>query len=369
MMPVDGIIVLLPLDADDDPAAAIISDEHLEWTGRVSDLKGQIGEEQHAIIPATAIVPASLSTFRRIAAQGLEPKQQLAVAKIHAQEAAITPVQSSASFADDGRVNVATVDLTRLLSGLEQLEAMGLNVDAAVPVGALLAPPEGELWRGSLGDDTFLCSRDLCCPDDPALAMALFGANAPKMVSADQIHAALLATVERPLPNFIDGLTFRRKSARWLTDSNRQWVKRLAIFALVLSVVSGLTHWAKLQWAISRENSAALTAAQTIDPAITDLEKSEAAVDAALARRGIERSKPSMLLAIVWQSVKSNDNVILTNVSVDDAGLLTATLSAPDSNSINSALIAIQRAGYKITAKPRRDQSGATLVDLTVRAP
>ena len=101
----------------------------------------------------------------------------------------------------------------------------------------------------------------------------------------------------------------------------------------------------------------------------TDVAVAEAAVNAAIARKGIERAKPVTLLAIVWQSVRTSDNLALTDATLGDDGLLKATLAAPDTESINAALLSIERAGYQITATPRRDQSGTILADLTLRAP
>ena len=50
-------------------------------------------------------------------------------------------------------------------------------------------------------------------------------------------------------------------------------------------------------------------------------------------------------------------------------GILNVVLAAPDANAVNRALIAIQQDGYRITATPRQDASGATLVDMTMRMP
>ena len=133
--------------------------------------------------------------------------------------------------------------------------------------------------------------------------------------------------------------------------------------------MSAVAYWIKLQWAISEENELALTAAQKVDPAITDIAQADARLEAALASKGASGGRASMLAAIVWQSTRSADNVSLNDLRVGKDGMLSATLAAPDSNGANAVVLAIQRAGYTITATPRRDPSGLTLVDLTVRMP
>ncbi len=109
--------------------------------------------------------------------------------------------------------------------------------------------------------------------------------------------------------------------------------------------------------------------AQSIDPSIADVSQAEAAIAATLARNGVERAKPAMLVAILWQAVKSSDNLAIAELNLGDDGILKATLAAPEAESINAALRSIERSGYRITAKSRSDQTGAILADITVKAP
>ncbi|HEV7233851.1 MAG TPA: hypothetical protein VGN36_06360, partial [Sphingorhabdus sp.] len=62
-------------------------------------------------------------------------------------------------------------------------------------------------------------------------------------------------------------------------------------------------------------------------------------------------------------------NVSVRELRFGADGILTVVLAAPDANSVNRALIAIQQDGYRVTATPRQDTSGATLVDMTMRMP
>jgi general secretion pathway protein L len=362
------LLCLLP-EGSEDATCYVARAGEIAWSGRFADLGDQFDAENLPAIPVTIIVPATRSTFRRIEAKGLEPKQELAVAKIAAAEAAIGNVHVAASFDEQGRIAVATVDQAWLQAAIERLIAEGHNVVAAVPVGALFLPPSGEIWRGIVADEPILFGSDFSCLEEPELTNILFNGLEPKAISDEQIEQALVQISHTKKPDFMESLRIRLAAKPLLDGENRKWAKRLAVLAVGLLVAAVLVHWARVEWATSRENDRALAAAQQIDPAISDIETAETAVEAALARKGIERGQPSMLIAIVWQAVRTNENVALTSISLQNGGLLNATLAAPDSASANAALIAIQRAGYKITAKPRSDQSGTTLVDLTVRAP
>lgn len=365
----DAIISMLPLADGDDPATWFIGGGDATWVGRLSEVAAELELTQLETISAIAIVPASYSLYRRVEPQGLEPQQELAVARLQAQERAIGAVQATASFDSDGSIQLATVDAQLLNYGIDRLASHGLMISAMVPVGAMFQPGIDDVLRVHFGGHTALISADLCCPDEPALASAIFGDAPVRDVTEGEIAQALVALSESSPLNFLDGMMTRRASKPIFTQASWKWAKRLSVLAILLFLAGGISYWAKLQWAIAGENLAAIAAAQKVDPAISDVNRAEASVDAALARKGIERSKPSMLVAILWQSTKAQDNVTITDMNLGDKSLLSATLSAPDTDSINAALLSIQRAGYQITATPRRDQSGVTLVDLTVRAP
>ena len=84
---------------------------------------------------------------------------------------------------------------------------------------------------------------------------------------------------------------------------------------------------------------------------------------------GIAKGRFAPLSAGLWRSVKASPNVTVRELRYGADGIMTVVLAAPDTPSIQTALTAIQQDGYKITATPRIDSSGATLVDLTMRMP
>lgn len=369
MTKADCLLVMLPLSDDAQPRFWLIADGAVVGEGCLPDLPINLDVEQLADVPVIAVVPATRSSFYAVEAKGLEPRQELAVARVDAQQAALGTAHIATVFAADGKVIVAAADSATIEQGVDRLAELGLWVKAVVPAAALVSPPDGELWKVDLGGEVFLRAADRASPDEAALRMALFGSAQPTVVDGDQLAASMIAFSRDPVPDFLDGRARKRHGGVVLNNAHRLWLKRLALLAVLLVLVSGLAHWAKLQWAISQEQQKALSAAQKIDPAITDIAQVNARVDAALARKGTSQSKAGMLVAIVWQSAQSVENVSVNDLRVSNNGLLTATLAAPDANGINAALLAIQRAGYEITATPRRDPSGLTLVDLTVKMP
>lgn len=369
MMASDALIVQLPLNAADNPHAWVAANDELQWSGRLSALLAEIDADLRSSLPVTVIVPAGATRFSRRELRGFEPRQELAIARISAKEDSLTDVAAATAFDAQGKIQIASVDRQILQSGLKQLADVAMYPLKVIPANALLSPPDNELWRMKLGDESFVASAAISFVDDPALINAFF-ADLPILDFSDSDTKLLLTRVTKAdMPNFLNDIEIRHSAEPLLTDANRRWTKRLFFLALTLFIAGVIGHWANLEWQTSKENRAALAAAKTVDPAIQSSEQAEVQVYAALARKGIMRASASNLIAIVWQSVKVNENVALTSLSLSSAGLLSATVSAPDPTSVNGVLVAIQQSGYKITATPRRDQSGATLVDLTVRAP
>ena len=363
------IITTLPLADDDDPYCWIIGEGEEVQQRPLSTMSDEFEASELETIPMVVLMPADRSTYCCAELRGLEPQQEIAVARIDAQEKAIGAVQGAASLDADGRLMTATVDSAYLINVVQRFWDVGLNPTAIVPIGAVLKPAGAEAVRSSINGHATLHAADVSCADEPGLAAAFFGDADIRTADEPEITAALAAIAKTPVPNFLDSLSIRKKQPPILTELQKLWAKRLLLLAVALFLTTTVLYYARLQWAIYSEDQTSLALAQTVAPTVTDVTQAEAAVNAAIARKGIERAKPVMLLAIVWQSVRTSDNLALTDATLGDVGLLKATLAAPDTESINAALLSIERAGYQITATPRRDQSGTILADLTLRAP
>ncbi len=363
------ILTTLPLADDDDPFCWIIGDDEDVMQRPLSTLSDVFEASELEAIPMVVLMPADRSTYCRAEPRGLEPQQEIAVARIDAQEKAIGDVQAAAVLDGDSNLMTATVDSAFLVNVVQRFWDVGLNPTAIVPIGAVIKPAGAEVTRSNINGHATLHAADICCTDEPGLAAAFFGDADIRTAEEAEIAAALAAIAKAPIPNFLDGLSIRKKQPPILTELQKLWATRLLLLAVALFLTGSVVYYARLNWAIYSEDQTALALAQTVAPAVTDVTQTEAAVNAAIARKGIERAKPVMLLAIVWQSVRTSDNLALTDATLGDDGLLKATLAAPDTESINAALLSIERAGYQITATPRRDQSGTILADLTLRAP
>jgi general secretion pathway protein L len=254
-------------------------------------------------------------------------------------------------------------------SGLDRLARRGLNPDIVIPFGlAVDAVPE-HIIKAQFDGGTVLRGARFAIPDEAVFRDLLVGDAEIEELGIGEVHAMLLAASESPLLNLREGLFAKRERRVWATSDQRKWIMRLFIALVTATVLLGLASLAKHWSATSAENDRALAAAQKIDTSIQDIEQAETQLDRALQHKGLAKGRFAPLSAGLWRALQAAPNVSARELRYGNDGILTVVLAAPDANSINKTLIAVQQDGYRITATPRQDSSGATLVDLTMRMP
>lgn len=299
----------------------------------------------------------------------LEPKQAEGVARIRAAEHSLGNIHAVARHLGEDRVVTGTIAPAAMEQGLALLILRGINPDIVIPMGLVVEANPDHVMRAEFDGATVLRDAAFAIPDEPVFRDLLVGDSAVQDVHSDTMRAMLLDASERPLLNLREGLFAKRERTEWLTAQQRKWIVRLLGGLVVASLLLGLVTWAKHKNATAAENDRSLAAAQKVDPSINDIEQAEAALDRALAQKGLTKGRFAPLSAGLWRSVKSSPNVTVRELRYGADGILTIVLAAPDANSVNKALITIQQDGYRVTATPRQDTSGATLVDLTMRMP
>lgn len=358
------IVTRFPAHEFDDPTVWRVFDGEWLDEGALSEF---VATEAEATI--LAIVAPADARCTWMALPDLEPRQAEGVARIRALEHSLGNPHAVARHVGGNRVVAATIASAAMEQGLARLILRGINPDIVIPMGLVVEANPGQVARAEFDGTTVLRGGEFAVPDEAVFRDLLIGDLDVEDVNTQAMGAMLLKTSQRPMLNLREGIFAKRERIEWLTTTQRKWVFRLLAGLVVASVLIGLVTWAKHQSAISAENERALAAAQKIDPSINDITQAEAAIDRALAQKGLAKGRFAPLSAGLWRSVKSSPNVTVRELRYGADGMLTVVLAAPDSNSVNKALIAIQQDGYRITATPRQDTSGATLVDLTVRMP
>ena len=364
-----ALIVGLPGADTDNPGIWHVREGVVIASGMLSDIDDILGGADMADAVVMAIVAPAQARCIWSSFPDLEPRQAEGVAKLRASEQSIGGVHAVARHINGDIVLTATIAPVLMEYGLSRLAEYGLNPDIVIPAGLMIDAPAEGFVRAVVDGAPVLRGVVLAVPDEPALRALLVGDAAVKEIDDATVKSMIAAAAQYPALNLRDGVFAKREQRVFATPQQRKWIIRLIGGLVLATVLLAIVTWAKYSLATGAEDDWALAAAQKIDPAITDITQAEAQLDRTLQQKGLATGRFAPLSAGLWRSVKAAPNVSVRELRYAEDGLLSAVLAAPDVGSINKALLAVQRDGFRITATPRQDTSGATLVDLTVRIP
>ncbi|MEY3633701.1 MAG: hypothetical protein RLZZ61_111 [Pseudomonadota bacterium] len=296
-------------------------------------------------------------------------RQAESVAKLRATEQSLGPVHCSAGADYDDVIVAATIAPEVMQFGLDKLRTCGLNPDIVMPFALSLPIHSDGVFRAEMDGLSVLRGAQFAIPDEAVLRDVFIGDADIKIIGADALRSMLVTASTAPRLNLREGNFAKREQAAWMTADQKIWVQRLLFALVIVTMLLTLVTLAKYWAATASENNAALVAAQKIDPAIQDIDQAENMLAASLNRQGKTQGSFAQLCAVLWRSVKVSPNVSVRELRYTPDGILTVVLAAPTSDNINKALVTIQQDGFRITATPRQDTTGATLVDMTMRMP
>ncbi|MEM8918367.1 MAG: hypothetical protein AAGE37_05850 [Pseudomonadota bacterium] len=349
----DGYLVQSGCDSDPMLAAG------LKLPGNVDDVR------------CAAIVPSAMTTVRwHDPVEDATDKQILAAATIAGADDAIAgnPVHVAAALATDGAAATATIDDALLRDGLMRCQELGLDPDVIIPSGWLLQPAEKELVEADFGFDRVLRRPEMIIPDDPALREFLTGSDTPRMLNEAETLAALARAGDSDQLNLRSG-TYAKKQRRSMTAPQRKALVWTVAALLIVSLAIPLVQMAKYYWAAGSADDAALEAATAVLGPVENLEMAERQLDNRLVQENRGNGVFSVPTSALFEALQQTPGVTIDRLSYERAGIVAATLSAVRNEDINPVLLAVQNAGYAITATPRTDATGTAKADITVRAP
>lgn len=353
-----------PLSATDDPLIWRVVDGQWDSGVALSAFMPDVADEKLVALVSPADACCAWHNI-----PDLEPRQAEGVARLRATEQSLGLVHNAARHIGDDVVVTATIATAVMQEGLTRFAARGLSPDIVIPFGLSIDGAADQIVRAQFDDMTVLRGANFATPDEPVFHDLLVGKTPVAEVDTDQLRESLLLVSESPLLNLREGMFEKRTPKILITADQRTWLIRLVVALLLVTMLLGLVTWAKYFNATNAENSRALVAAQKIDPSIQDVTLAETQLARALQQKGLSKGRFAPLTAGLWKAVQTTPNVSVRELRFGSDAILVAVLAAPDAASINKALIAMQQDGFRITATPRQDNSGATLVDLTVRMP
>ena len=346
-------------------------------TGSAADWPGWLltpgaGEEAPRLV---ALAPVGDCALYGAELAALAPRQAAVAARLLVADRVAEPVELlhivPATGVDADPVPVAVVSLAAMRGWLGWCAAAGLTPDSVVPAGLILPTPAASehdvppMIEARLGDEIIRRSADSIFVADPALVALLPGAVAA--ADADLLAAALAAEAAAPRIELLCGPFAPPRAALF----DRRLLRRLALWltlALLLSLGIAVARLVRYQADIARlDGAAAADVASVLRPA-PPLDRAIAELDARLARLGGAGGQASAPLAALIAALEPNPAVALDSVSWRSGDALAVTLGATRADEINAVLIALQAAGYRVTAQPRTGADGRALGDITIRS-
>lgn len=358
------LITRFPLSATDDPLVWRVIDGQWQTGVALSDFMPDAADEKVLALVSPA---DARCTWHNI--PDLEPRQAEGVARLRATEQSLGLVHMVARHVGGDVVVTAGIATALMQQGLARLAVRGLNPDIVIPFGLSIDFAPDHIVRARFDDMSVLRGSTFTMPDEQVFHDMLVGEVSVEELDFAQLRNGLVLASDRPLLNLREGMFEKRTPKILITPEQRKWLIRITVALLIVTLLLAVVTLAKYWNATSSENSRALASAQKIDASIQDVTLAEAQLARALQQKGLSNGRFAPLTASLWKAVQATPNVSVRELRFGSDSILVVILAAPDTASINKALIALQQDGFRITATPRQDNSGATLVDLTVRMP
>jgi general secretion pathway protein L len=318
-----------------------------------------------------ALVPSHLTSIMgHEAIDGATESQALAAANMAAKARSLEgeKVHIVGTLAGSGEAVTASIGRDILSAGLVRLQALAIDPDAILPSGWLL-PVDGDgAVSADFGFDRVLRAGNIIATNDPALRDILFADRTIAPITGDDFDAMMVGAWEGSGLNFRSG-PFAKKTRRTMDASQKRRLGWMAVALVVVSLAIPLVQLAKYHRAAGTAEAAALANAATV---VGEQENPDSA-ERALDQRLIEENRGNIMFPVpasaLYSALQQVPNVSVTRMAYGENGIVSAILSAVRNEDINPVLIAMQKAGYIITATPRTDATGSAQADITVRAP
>ncbi len=367
-----GLIVFLPEASEAEPSWLRVVDGAVVQRGEGANWLAVPGLP--VLPPETCVLlvpPAAGVALHWIEHPDLPARQGRAAARLSALSTGILPADQLFAATDENDDPaqphiIAIAARADMQQWLLQAQHHGLDPDILTPAPLLVPAPDEGFASAAIGGEPLLRGQTIAMPGDLALP-ELIG-DAPIIDTTPEIiERAAIAALDSPLLNLRQGDYAKRKHR----TLDAAMLRRVAIWSgliVLLGILIGLTTVIKNHREAARLDAASLAEAQQVLPAATDPAQALIEMEGQLAAKGAGSRAFTAPVSGLLAAMQDTPGVALTALSRDPDGMVRATLAAARPEDINQMLLAIQAAGFIITATSSQDPGGRTLADITVRS-
>ena len=320
------------------------------------------------------IAPCEHVLLHRLMLPALSAKQALAVAARTISEEGLTPavdLHLAAATGNDGSGQHDFVSIAHsvMAAWLGWADARGIRIDSIIPAALLMPQPEdGTAVRATIGDEVIIRTGALAFVENAAMVDAIIPDPAViDDVPAEQTERAMAAACDDPPAELLSGRWARRSGPVFDRAAWQRMAKVGAAIALV-SLAIPLVELIRLNWNASTLDEASIAAAGTLVSPAPTIEQALPMLDAKLASMGGGPALLTTPLGALAQAIEAAPTVSADTLAWRGDGVLSVTLGAPRNEDINPVLIALQNAGWRVTAQPRGGSDGRAIADITIRS-
>lgn len=324
-------------------------------------------------LPLTQItlVPSTLAAVRWHAIEGdLSAKQAAKAGEAMALADSIgdaATLHAAAAPLGESEVVTACVDRGLMAEALVRLAAAGIDPDLVIPAGLVVSSPDDDFVEADFGFEKLLRGARLIVPDEDSLRDALIAAAPVQVYGPDALDTAIALTPAYAGPNLRSGAFAKKARSSW-GDAQKKLLLTLLAVVLILSLLVPVVRLAKLHYAASAAESRALAAARTIVPEVAGLAAAEQALDQKLAVSGRGNSVFAVPASGLFAAVQSVPQVAIRTMGYQPNAVVSARLTAPSAEAIDSVLATLSANGFTVAANPAAAGEGGTVeADITVR--
>jgi general secretion pathway protein L len=315
-------------------------------------------------VVVTAIVPAAGVTYRNASFGGLSPAQALAAARLDAEDV---------SLGSDRHVAVAGAGDYYVVTGKEAMQAWmlmlaerGLQAIALVPSPSLLPVPVSGFVRAELPHETVLRSASTALAEDGVISLLVVGDQPVANLGQADFEDALVAAVEHPPINLLQGDFAIR--ANW--DAAPGYWRRMAVFAALLvglTLAIPLAQWTRLSMATAAlDRQSATIAAKALGEASGSDDAIERLQDELVDQRGGGAGFLATQAALT-KAIESIPGVELSSQSFDPDGTMRAMVRAAGQAEIDALRLAVEKREFSVTEGTPTATQGRAEVEFQMR--